>query len=579
MMDAPKRLRTDSSGNARLVNDAGYALAMTGLLIIPLLVATAFATDYGAWLAQAAKLQRTADNAAMAGVVYLPDGTKAQNAANGAITANGYTLSGTASTRVNVTFPAQAVAQQYRVELTQAAPQYFSRLFLSPITIKRGATAEFNKPVPLGSPANKQGNDVSTCPQYQPTASCGSQPMLWSAIQGPYEAHGNGDPYTTLCDTGQSGSGAPPSGCGTPANPGNPLYLKDGYTYAIDVPAAAVGQTQTIEIWDAAEIGRTSNRTATSGNDCNGGLAPWNPMPSSFGATNCQTGDSGPTDRNGIPMQFLLYQNDGNDLTVSFDAVQNNTSGNPCELYIPRDSAANPTAVSTYKNKWVTVCQFTPTQAGIFPMRVKSSNITLANGTTVADNSAAAGWNAFSLKVTGASGTNAKLYNLTNMSIWTNTPGSTARFYLAEIKPEHAGKKVVLDAFDPGDGQSGTYTMQLLAPPANAPAVPPTGGVTIPDGGTNVATGGCKANTTGSTNRGGGTLVVNPTCTVTTRDGSGQKFQNGWLRVEVQLSPTYTCSTDCWWTIKYDFGGASGYPNDRTVWTLNVLGDPVHLVQ
>jgi hypothetical protein len=64
---------------------------------------------------------------------------------------------------------------------------------------------------------------------------------------------------------------------------------------------------------------------------------------------------------------------------------------------------------------------------------------------------------------------------------------------------------------------------------------------------------------------------------VTTRDGSGQKFQNGWLRFQIKLSSSYTCSTDCWWTIKYDFGGSGGLPNDRTTWAMTILGDPVHL--
>lgn len=570
-MKTSRRLCADHSGDTRVVGDGGYAIAMTALLIIPMMAATAFSVDYGAWLAQGARMQRAADNAAMAGVVWLPNKTKADTEARNVLTANGYITTG-GSANATAAFPVQAVGQQYRVEVTQNSQRYFSRIFVNNVTMKRGATAEYNKPVPLGSPANKQGNEVESCPQFQPTTTCGSQPMLWSSIQGPYEQHANGDPYTTLCDTGQSGSGNPPSGCGTPANPGNPLYLPEGYVYAIDVPAAAVGSTLTIQVWDAATIGRTTGNSGSSA-DCRSGLSPWaSGFPSGFSAQNCQTGDQGPTDRNGMDMQFMLWQNDGSDLTVTFPGIQNSNSGTACELFIGRDTSANASKVSTYKNKWVNVCSFTPTQAGIYPLRVKSSNITRPNGTTVA--TAGNGWNAFSMRV-NSSGAAAKLYNLENMSIWTNTVGSTARFYLAEITAEHAGKKIVLDAFDPGDGASGTYTMKLLAPPSGAPTVPPTSGTQVPA--TNIATL-CQANTTGSTNRGGGTLVNNSTCTVTTRDSGGQKFQNSWLRVEVTLSPNYTCSTDCWWTIQYNFG-TSGRPNDRTVWSLNVVGDPVHLVQ
>ena len=53
-------------------------------------------------------------------------------------------------------------------------------------------------------------------------------------------------------------------------------------------------------------------------------------------------------------------------------------------------------------------------------------------------------------------------------------------------------------------------------------------------------------------------------------------YNNGWLRVQIDIPTGYTCSADCWWTVKYDFGTGSS-PTDRTVWVVNVLGDPVHL--
>ncbi|MGZ4694538.1 MAG: hypothetical protein ACXWA3_13020, partial [Acidimicrobiales bacterium] len=53
-------------------------------------------------------------------------------------------------------------------------------------------------------------------------------------------------------------------------------------------------------------------------------------------------------------------------------------------------------------------------------------------------------------------------------------------------------------------------------------------------------------------------------------------YNNGWLRVQIDIPTTYTCSADCWWTVQYSFGSGS-QPTDRTVWVVNVLGDPVHL--
>jgi hypothetical protein len=553
----------------RAERDRGYVLVLTAVLAIPLIVITAFAVDLGAWYAQGTKMQRAVDSAALAGVVWLPDQAEATSAATEVLRRNGFNQTPT------ISFPSGG--QQMRVAINGSGTQFFSQLVMRSPTFSRSATAEFNKPVPLGSPSNTAGNiinSVSSCPQFQPSqaSGCGPQPMLWQAIQGPYETHGNGDAYATLCRTGRSGSQ-----CGTPNDPSNPDYQPEGYEYAIDVPESAVGRPLTVEIWDAVSTQRatsTDSRNTTA--DCNRARSPWNgSWPSGFNYQNCQTGDSGPTDRNGLNMQWQIFDNDGSDLTVTFDRP---LAG--CELFVPRSTKADPAALETYKNKWVRLCTFTPTKAGIYPMRVKSSNIR-RNGSTISDTTSATGWNAYSMRVTGSA--TAQLYALGNLSMWTNTPGSTARFYLAKISPEHRGKKVILDLFDPGDGNSGTYKLQVLGPATptfntplgGSPLVPPQHGTTLPK--TNMADS-CKANTRGSPNRGGGTLSTVTNCEVTTRSGSTQYYQDQWLRFEIQLSNNYTCSTDCWWTIKYDFGSGSD-PNDRTTWALNVVGDPVHLVE
>ena len=566
--------------------DGGYILAITALMLLPLMAFTAFAVDLGAWYAQSTKMQRAVDNAALAGVVWLPDTSAATTAATKVLQSNGYTG------QINVSFPSGG--QQMKVSITRTGTQFFSQVITGKPSLTRSATAEFNKPVPLGSPANSAGNiinSVGACPQFQPTqnAGCGPQPMLWQAIQGPYETHANGDAYATLCKRGDDDATCTASS-NKVATPRNPDYDPNGYEYALEVKPSAVGTPITVEIWDAIETGRVSWGTQSDINNqgrnpppaniaCDGRAAPWgSTLPTGFTASNCQTGDSGPTDRNGIPMQYQIWDNDGSDLTINFD-----TPLSGCERYIPRDTAANPTALATYKNKWVSLCTFTPTKPGVYPIRVKSSNIT-TGGVTIADNTGAKGWNAYALRATNGSTGGLRLYSLSTLSIWSNTPGSTARFYLAEIKPEHKGKKIVLDLFDPGDGAgTSTYTLQVLAPatgtfntPATGnPVVPPQYGTVIPA--TNVVTS-CKANLTGSTTRGGGTLSNASNCQVTTRDSSGQKYQDMWLRFEIQISPNYDCSTDCWWTIKYDFGSGA-FPNDRTTWTLSVLGDPVHLVE
>ena len=41
----------------------------------------------------------------------------------------------------------------------------------------------------------------------------------------------------------------------------------------------------------------------------------------------------------------------------------------------------------------------------------------------------------------------------------------------------------------------------------------------------------------------------------------------------MEIADDYVCTTDCWWTIKYDFGTQTSMPTDRTVWSVLLL-DP-----
>ena len=58
-------------------DERGYVLILTALILIPLLLISAMAVDYGAWYTSGSRMQRAADAAALAGVVWLPDLTTA----------------------------------------------------------------------------------------------------------------------------------------------------------------------------------------------------------------------------------------------------------------------------------------------------------------------------------------------------------------------------------------------------------------------------------------------------------------------------------------------------------------------
>jgi hypothetical protein len=591
------RLRLDHGADTRVVGDGGYAIAMTALLIIPMMVATAFSVDYGAWLAQGARMQRAADAASMAGVVWLPNKTKADTEARNVLTANGYITTG-GSANATVAFPTLSDQTKYRVELSQGTQRYFSRLFVSNMTMKRSATAEYNKPVPLGSPANKFGNDIngwsSTTPPscIDPKAGCaGTQPQLWAAIQGPYTRHQDGDAFATKC----AGDTTTASTCNNPAPAQNTDYRTSGYLYGVDVPASLVGTPITVQVYDAIHCidsnsstygGRqcysTSQTTQPDGTSTNDGgtttVPRWTVESNRPRQWNNMVGESRQTN-DYMNTEFELFDSDGSDLTVSTDAslsMSGKCSAGPPSpatgsgrLVVPHTAAANTTTGRTwknnYKNLWATLCTFTPTKSGIHPLRVKSSAIP-------GYSDIGGGYNAYSLRATTASATKPKIYGIDDMSIWNNATSSLAKFYLAEIGPEHAGKKLVLDMYDPGDGSgSSAFTMQFRTPPGGAPAAVP---------GNSSGTTSCKYNGTKSATIGAGTLSsTSSTCTITTKpaNSSDGVYNNGWLRVEITLPTTYTCSTDCWWSVWYNFG--TGSPTDRTVWKISVVGDPVHLVE
>ncbi|MEZ5226562.1 MAG: pilus assembly protein TadG-related protein [Acidimicrobiales bacterium] len=69
MADTPIRWGRYVQNEATLTGDeaqAGYVLATTALLLIPLMIFAALAVDVGGWYAQATQAQRAADAAALA---------------------------------------------------------------------------------------------------------------------------------------------------------------------------------------------------------------------------------------------------------------------------------------------------------------------------------------------------------------------------------------------------------------------------------------------------------------------------------------------------------------------------------
>ncbi|HVN51772.1 MAG TPA: hypothetical protein VMT43_10090 [Acidimicrobiales bacterium] len=389
---------------------------------------------------------------------------------------------------------------------------------------------------PLGGPNHTFGNDLPDgCTSLTSTAApCPNpnvQPGVWAAIQGPLSRHRDGDPFATMCagDTTTVSTcdpnwptGGPPYTAASGVQ--NATYHPNGYTWAVDVPQGAVAEPLTVEIYDPANGGTGAPLDELL--DASGG--PFNTSYELF-ATTGRTND--------VEETPALSMN------------------GKCATGPGYQDFANGSGPSFFTEKWFTLCTFTPTQAGIYPLRVKTSDIP-----GVPD--AGDGWNAYAVKAVSAGPTQPDVYGVADVSTWMDTPSTLGRFYLTNVGSQQAGHTLDVDLFDPGDGSGpDAFTMQVVGPPSGLGVVP-TGGATVP----------CSYNATPSPTIGPSTPNTSTTCTVTTKlaGASTGVYDNAWLRFAVTLPTSYTCSADCWWSMVVNYGTGSSVSADRLTWTVSV---------
>ncbi len=133
-------------------------LVLFVLSIFVLTGITALVVDVSWYWANTLRVQRAADAAALAGVVWLPGAPgSAYSTAQDTATENGYT-DGIGGVTV---YPIKDPANNRRLWVTVTAPvnTYFMRIFgINSITASRMSKAEYVLPVPMGSPENYYGN-------------------------------------------------------------------------------------------------------------------------------------------------------------------------------------------------------------------------------------------------------------------------------------------------------------------------------------------------------------------------------------------------------------------------------------
>ena len=202
-------------------------------MLVLLLGASAFAVDLGWIFLNGSRLQRAADSASLAGVVNLP--VSPSGALVDAVDAagrNGFPIVANGATTLT---PSILADNRYKVDMTTTIDTFFLKaLGFSDFEIFKTSTAEYIKPVRLGSPDHTFGVPGSN---------------FWAAINGQFTEKQQGDPYATRCLTTTFDTGG--ARCDT-SNEGPDGEFRDwGYFYVIEV--AEGSSNLKVEIYEPSQ--------------------------------------------------------------------------------------------------------------------------------------------------------------------------------------------------------------------------------------------------------------------------------------------------------------------------------------
>jgi hypothetical protein len=523
---------------SRSPRERGYVLPMTALLLIPMMIFAALATDVGAWYIRADQAQRASDAAALAGTVWLPDLTTATEVARDVAARNGFrdpawvALNG-GTANASVTVPGVSASGGLQVNVTAQSPSYFGAVVLDAINIERRSVAAVTKPVRLGNPSNGLGTGNLHSSELGITPD-----GIWLSLNGWCQDHQQGDPFSV------GYYGATPAGgnywdaCNSARTGANPTLDPAGYTFVVDVPTGAGAVA--IEVFEPGLC-----------NDANGADTLYSTEDGTF--------------TNGPRLNFRVFAND--DTLLYHD---DNLADPPVvtQLYATTDCTGGGGA----GGRWYTLHTIPSGAANEGRWYVQAN---------VRQNVQEFNLNSFSLRArpTGdttlcTSMTDAgcpDLYALEWMSIYRPSfgggsfAGTASEFFLAEIDDQHAGKTVEITMFDPGEGMN---NVQLLDPATQV--------TDFRYRLANCSVGLICANTTVWPET---ALADNDNCSGNPcLNVTNSRFQDQFVVLQVDLPASYNCGTNCWWKVRYT-PQSNTTVTDRTTWSVQVLGGPVHLIE
>jgi len=570
--------------------DRGYVLELTAILLIPLLIMAGLAIDLGGDYARAIRMQRAADAGALAGVVWLPDFAKAKSVALTVVAQDGFTSGG--SVTVSVT---QAAARRLQVTVTAPEGGFFvSKILNTSYTITRSSTAEYLRPIAMGSPIASLANDPDS-----PAA----PPQIWLNQSGAGSNKTNGDRHTSgLCTA--SGSGFM-SGCTDPLTPSqtnsNLEFSDGGYYYITRVSSIGsgplhmqvydpafiyTGDNCTVNGYSAAQEVTLKNQFTAAGDTLANSRYTWS------NKAYCP-GDQRINSRSDLRTTYIVRAPDLTPLdlsdnpaicAISFDPYDGSTFGsnlfNKLDQTVPANVAPEGSEnlpFSAVFRKWVDVCTVNTPIIGDYVVQVtttadQSAPQTSTTGTlTTATGGAGSlerrdaaittgGHNRYAIRAgfgATVSGTGIGVFGGGRLPIYVNQNSTSASFYLAQLTPDYAGATLVLSFFDIAD-TAGSASMQVV-PPADSNYA------TFPS---------CAFTRDGTTPN----AIAQTNCQI--NGLTSGTYDGRTVTLKLQLPADYTCDTSvssgCWVKVNLTFSGA---PADTTTWSASLLGDPVRLVQ
>ena len=563
--------------------DSGIAAVMVAVMVMPvLIVSCAMGIDVSSWYMTAARIQRAADSAALAGVIHLPgDVATASATAIKYAGENGFPVKAGTTTVTAVQVPTKR--SQLKVTITSKVNNSFGAMVGIPTeTIAREAVADFAGPIPMGSPCNIFGNEPpagGSSPYTARSSACtfGATPGFWASIAGPGAVKENGDQFASkVCGSGVYGcSGSVNNDYSKPAAG----YL--GYFYK--VPVAAGSGSINFETYDPAFV--------ATGEKCSA-LLPKKASDIPSNTLNPEVTDAKTRYLAGNVIgepqtQFCTGDAEYGSAADAANAVTTFTVRAPSELPDPSMAPVIAGCTKQFRGygtdvikkltmgdpaytsdggvlaksfrQWVTLCNVGSPVVGDYYMQVRTNIAWGAGGLDAAmsaPDSGSLNWNGqnyYSLRVkAGIDGTKVSVTGADRMSIFGNLSGSQ-RFYLARIGSVSAGQQLKIYLFDAGDAdKNGSVTI----------FAPGDGAKSSLDCYEEISPG----NTDDLTN-----------CTRTVSRGDNGEL----LTVVAQVPKDYSCTdataTSCWFRIAFDYPSSS-VVNDTTTWSVDLSGNRVRLV-